>query len=475
MTHDEYAALDGLGLAALVAKKAVTPGELLDKALARLHAVDPAINAVAHRFEELARTAIAAGLPDGPFRGVPFMTKDLGVMVEGAPLGAGSRAWEGFVAPHDGTLTTRYRRAGLAIFGSTTTPELGLTPTTENRVQGETRNPWNPARIAGGSSGGAAAVVAAGVIPMAQASDGGGSIRTPASCCGLFGMKPSRGRIPMGPLRTEGWNGMSVVHAVTRSVRDSAALMDATCGLEPGARYDAPAPPAGGYLKALDAKPATLRIALWTKTWSGEPIDPECAEAARAAAKLCESLGHHVEEVRPPIDGAALLEAFLPILATSTKKALDDRAAQRGSPIADDELEVLTAIYRKRGESVTGVELQNAIARQEAAAVAIARFMADWDVILTPTQGQPPVKLGVLSLSPPDVRAYGADVAAFGPYTAAANATGQPSMSVPLAWSRDGLPIGVMFTGRYGDEATLFRLAAQLEEAQPWKDRRPPL
>ena len=474
-TQQDYEAHDALGLASLVARKEVSPGELLDAALARLDAVNPKINAQAHRFEPLARARIEAGLPDGPFRGVPFMTKDLAVMVKGAPLEAGSRAWAGFVAPTDSVLTERYRRAGLVIFGSTTSPELGLTPTTENKVQGQTRNPWNAERIAGGSSGGASAAVAAGVIPLAQASDGGGSIRTPASCCGLFGMKPSRGRIPMGPARTEGWNGMSVVHAVSRSVRDSAALMDASCGIETGARYDAPPPPAGGYLKHLHSAAKPLRIALWTKNWDGGDIDPECADAARDAGKLCESLGHHVEEVRPPIDGGALATAFIAILATNVRKDLEDREAARGNPIADEELETLTAIYRSRGANVTGMDIQNAIAAQQQAAIRVARFMENYDCILTTTQGQPPVKLGVLSLSPADVSAYGRDVFAYSPYTSAANHTGQPSMSVPLAWSQDGLPIGVMFTGRYGEEATLFRLAAQLEEAAPWKDKRPTL
>ncbi len=473
LNQQDYEAHDALGLADLVARKDVSPGELLDAALARLDAVNPKINAQAHRFEPLARAQIAADLPDGPFRGVPFMTKDLGVMVKGAPLGAGSRAWNGFIAPTDSVLTERYRRAGLVIFGSTTSPELGLTSTTENKVQGQTRNPWNSERIAGGSSGGAAAVVAAGVIPLAQASDGGGSIRTPASCCGLFGMKPSRGRIPMGPARTEGWNGMGVVHAVSRSVRDSAALMDATCGIETGARYDAPPPPTGGYLKHLRSAPKPLRIALWTKTWDDGDIDPECADAARDTAKLCESLGHNVDEVRPPIDGGALATAFLAILMTNTRKDLEDREAVRGTPILDEELETLTALYRSRAAGVTGMDIQNAIAVQQQTAIRVARFMEDYDCILTPTQGQPPVKLGVISLSPADISAYGRDIFAFGPYTSAANHTGQPSMSVPLAWSRDGLPMGVMFTGRYGDEATLFRLAAQLEEARPWKDRRP--
>lgn len=473
ISHADYVKHDALGLAELVRKKEVSAPELLDAAVARLDAVNPKINAQAHRFVEIAEKQIAAGVGEGPFAGVPFMTKDLGVMVAGAPYGAGSRAWNGHIAKVDSVFTDRARAAGLVIFGSTTSPELGLTSTTENKVQGDTHNPWKHGHIAGGSSGGAAAVVAAGVTPLAQASDGGGSIRTPASCCGLFGLKPSRGRVPMGPLRTEGWNGMGVIGAVSRSVRDSAALLDAVSGIEPGARYDSTHVPGGGFLAALSSAPAGLRIALWTKTWNADPIDPECVAAAMDAAKLCESLGHTVEEVQPPVDGAALSAAFMPILMTSVFKDLDDRGQQRGSPVRDDEIEPLTAFYRARGAEVKGVDVQNAIAVQQRAAITLAHFMQDWDLILTPTQGTPPPKLGVLSLSQPDFSQYGRDIGAFGPYTALANHTGQPAMSVPLATSKSGLPIGIMFTARYGEEARLLSLAAQLEQARPWKDRLP--
>lgn len=472
--YADYATHDGLGLAKLVRKKHVSAAELLDTALARLDAVNPRINAEAHRFVDIARKQLAAGVSDGPFAGVPFMTKDLGVMVAGAPLTSGSRAWAGHVAAIDSVLTERLRAAGFVIFGSTTSPELGLTSTTENKVQGDTHNPWKEGHSAGGSSGGAAAVVAAGVIPIAQASDGGGSIRTPASCCGLFGLKPSRGRVPLGPLRTEGWNGMSVVGAVSRSVRDSAAFLDAVSGIEPGARYDSSHVP-GGFRAALESEPVGLRIALWTKTWNGDPIDPECAKAAQDAAKLCESLGHVVEQVQPPVDGAELAAAFMPILMTSVFKDLDDRGAARGSPVRDDEIEPLTAFYRARAAEVTGVQLQNAIAVQQRAAIKLAHFMQRYDFILTPTQGTPPPKHGVLSLSQADFSQYGRDIGAFGPYTALANHTGQPAMSVPLAMSTSGLPIGVMFLGRYGAEASLFSLAAQLETARPWKDVLPKL
>jgi len=475
ISHADYVRHDALGLAALVRRKQVSAAELLDAALARLDAVNPKLNAEAFRFVELAARQLSEGVGEGPFAGVPFMTKDLAVMVAGAPLSSGSRAWKDNVSSIDSVITERIRAAGLVIFGSTTSPELGLTSTTENKVQGDTHNPWKLGRIAGGSSGGAAAVVAAGVIPMAQASDGGGSIRTPASCCGLFGLKPSRGRMPMGPLRTESWNGMSVVGVVSRSVRDSAAFLDATAGIELGARYDATPAPGGGFLASLASAPAGLRIALWTKTWNGEAIHPECVAAAEAAAKLCESLGHRVDIVQPPVDGAALAAAFAPILMTSVAKDLEERGRARGSPVSDDEVEPLTAFYRARAGEVRGIDLQNAIAVQQRAAITLAGFMQNYDLILTPTQGTPPPKHGVLSLSQADFSQYGRDIGAFGPYTALANHTGQPAMSVPLAMSEDGVPIGVMFTARYGAEATLLSLAAQLEGTRPWKDRLPDL
>jgi amidase/6-aminohexanoate-cyclic-dimer hydrolase len=468
MTLDEYLTFDALGLADLVRRKEVTPGELLDLALRRVRAVNPKIYALAHEYEALARRQIASGHGSGPFAGVPFMEKDLYANVKGAPITNGSRAWLDFVPDEDGELVRRHRGAGLVIFGATTSPELGLTPTTENKVQGDTRNPWKLDRIAGGSSGGAAAMVAAGVIPMAHASDGGGSIRTPASCCGVFGLKPSRGRVPRGPSRTEGWNGMSVNHAVTRTVRDSAALLDATWGLEPGSRYSAPPPPTGSFLGETKAAPRRLRIAVWPKTWTGDALHADCRAAVEDTARLCESLGHAIEEARPPIDPAALTQVMLPILFTSVRQTLEERGAARGRPVGDDEVETITASYRERAGAVTGMELQNGFAVQERFAVAMARFMTGYDLILSATQNSPPPSHGPLSLSNPDPRSYGAAIGAFSAMTAPANHSGQPAMSVPLYRNGEGVPIGTMFMARYGDEATLLRLAAQLESARPW-------
>jgi amidase len=468
MRQEDYVARDALGLAELVRRKEVSASELLDAALARMELVNPKINALAHRYEEIARRQIAGGVATGPFAGVPFMEKDLYANVAGAPLTNGSRAWIGFVAEEESELVRRHREAGLVIFGSTTSPELGLTPTTENKVQGDTRNPWMLDRIAGGSSGGAAAMVSAGVVPMAHASDGGGSIRTPASCCGLFGLKPSRGRVPRGPFRTEGWNGMSVQHAVTRTVRDSAALLDATWGLEPGSRYLAPPPPSGSFLGETRMSPGRLRIAFWPKTWNDEPLHADCRAAVEDAAKLCEDLGHIVEEARPPIDPAALTRAMMPILSTSVRQALEAQSAARGRPVGDDEIETITATYRQQGGAVTGMELQAAFVVQEQFAVAMARFMAPFDLVLSVTQNSPPPRHGPLSLSNADSRAYGAAISAFSAMTSPANHSGQPAMSLPLFRNAEGLPIGTMFMARYGDEASLLRLAAQVEAARPW-------
>jgi Asp-tRNA(Asn)/Glu-tRNA(Gln) amidotransferase A subunit family amidase len=469
---DGYENYDALGLAELVRTKKASPSELLDAALTRLDAVNPKINAVAHRYENLARAQIAAGLGEGPFAGVPFMLKDLGATLAGAPMTAGSLAWKDNVPTEDSEFTRRVKRAGFAIFGSTATPELGLTTTTENRLTGRTCNPWALDRIAGGSSGGAAAVTAAGVIPMAHASDGGGSIRIPAAMCGLFGMKPSRGRTPMGPRLTEGWMGMSTVGAVSRSVRDSAAFFDAVSGPEPGARVGAPPTPDGGFLAACLRAPGKLRIAYWPKAPSGVPVDTEVLHGVANAAQLCESLGHAVEEVAPPFLEEAR-RAVAAVIGTCAARDVDEREKARGRPIADEEIEPATRLYRAWAREHTAKELAEADLAMQRQAVAMARFLENYDVILQPVTAKPPVALGLLALDDP--QRFGREVTLFSPFTAVYNQTGQPSMSAPLHWTKDNLPIGVMFTGRYGEEGLLFSLGAQLEAAKPWWDKRPPV
>jgi Asp-tRNA(Asn)/Glu-tRNA(Gln) amidotransferase A subunit family amidase len=470
----EYDKYDGLGLAELIRKKQLTPTELLASVRQRVEAINPKINALAHQFFDKAEEQIKAGLSPGAFRGVPFVLKDLGQYMAGTITSVGSRIWKNSVATYDSTLVTRYKKAGLVIFGKSTTPELGLTTTTESVLYGATRNPWNPGKTAGGSSGGSAALVAARVLPMGHASDGGGSIRIPASCCGLFGLKPTRGRVPMGPAQFESWNGCSHHHVVTISVRDSAALLDATVGAEPGSPFFSP-PPARPFLKEVGADPGALRIALIIPTPGGTPLDPECKKAALDAAKLCERLGYKVEEVESPIDHTLARTAFLTILNVSVARVIDDAAATLGRPVTEQDVEPVTWGTAQQGREVSSVAYSRAIATMHQIGLAMARFQQQYDVILNPTLAKPPVNLGLMSLSPESIQSYAKEVTEFSPYTALYNLTGQPSMTVPLHWTPDGLPVGVMFSARFGDDALLFRLAGQLEQAKPWAGRRPKL
>ncbi len=469
----EFERYDGLGLAELVRRRDVKAEELLDAAIARVEERNPAVNAVVSRLYDEARAAIATGLPAGPFTGVPYLLKDLGVLYTGAVTSYGSALFAGYVADHDSEITTRLRRAGLVIFGKTNTPEMGLAPSTEPRLFGPTRNPWNRVYSAGGSSGGAAAAVAAGMVPMAHGTDGGGSIRIPASCCGLFGLKPTRARNPMGPDVGEGWGGASVGHAVTRTVRDSAALLDATSGPDIGDPYWAP-PPAGPFLAEVGRDPGRLRIALTTTPWNGQPVDPECAEAAVAAAKLCGDLGHHVEEARPEIAAEALGLATRIIVGANVRAQIEARAAALGRTLTAADVERVTWAHASEGVTATAADYARSITVVHRTGRTVARFFTKHDVLLSPTMCRPPHPLGVLDMMSADQGAYLTALLASIGFTSLFNSAGGPAMSVPLAWSTRGLPLGVQFAAAFGGEATLFRLAAQLEAARPWATRRPP-
>lgn len=466
---------DAVGLAALVKARKVSPSELLEAAIARTEALNPRFNFIAQRHYDHARKANAAGLPKGPFSGVPLLVKDLHTHIAGELTEGGSRLYKGYRAAVTSELVRRYETAGFVIFGKTTTPEYGLTGTTENKLSGDTRNPWNPAHSSGGSSGGAAVAVAAGVIPAAHASDGGGSIRIPASCCGLFGLKPSRGRVPMGPLRTEGWGGLSTNHAITRSVRDSAAILDISHGTEVGSRYGAPSP-REGFLAQVGKHPGKLQIALVTAPISGSPVDPECLDTARAAARLCESLGHHVEEARLELDAALLGWASFVSIGPAVAADIADRCKVLGIAPGPDVLEPITLAFAEYGKTFTAMDAARASNVLQDAAIKVAQFQQRFDLILTPTLAAPPIALGRIGLTPDcSFQEWGQRAAVYSPFCQLANLTGQPSMSVPLGMSKTGLPIGTMFTGRYGEEALLLRLAGQLEQAAPWKGRRPKL
>ena len=465
--YDQY---DALGLSELIARKQITPMELLDAVRQRVEALNPKLNALCYLFFDKAEAQIKQGLPDGAFTGVPFVLKDLGVTLAGTITSGGSRLFKNSVANIDSTVVHRYRQAGLVIFGKTATPEFGLAVTTESALYGLTRNPWNLDLTSGGSSGGSGVVVASRILPMAHGSDGGGSIRIPASCCGVFGLKPTRGRVPLGPSRFEGWNGLAVQHALTLSVRDSAALLDATIGPELGSPFFSPIPPRP-FLKEVGADPGKLRIALALKPTNGVPLAPECKQAAMEAAKLCESLGHQIEEAQPPIEDASMREANGIVISVSLAKVLEDATKLLGRPSEGDVEEVTRQTYLY-GRSISSTNYSRAIDSLHQVGLTMAKFMQKYDVILNPTLAKPPVKLGVLDLAQ-NTMTYLKNIAEFSPFTALFNITGQPSMSVPLHWSPEGLPIGVMFSARFGDEATLFRLAAQLEKAKPWAKRRP--
>jgi len=470
----EYRAHDALGLAALVHSGEADPLELLDIAIARTRAVNPLIDAVVAEHFELARQTIAAGLPGGPFRGVPYLLKDLGVAMAGTVTTQGSRFFSaGPPATEDDTLVQRLKATGLVIFGKTLSPEFGSSPSSEGLLFGATRNPWNPELSAGGSSGGSAAAVAAGIVPAAHASDGGGSIRIPASACGLFGLKPTRGRVPLGPAVYETRNGLAAQHAVTRSVRDSAALLDAEAGAAAGDPYGAPTQERP-YLEEVRRDPGRLRIALLRQPPQPVPVDSGCRAALEDTARLCEQLGHRVEEAVLPLDVEALAQASGMASAMVVAEKVADREAQLGRPVQPDELEQVNRELLAASRQVSGLAYGQSRRVLHQGSRAMAEFMARFDLILSPTMALLPPAIGVLRLdqsladfSPPAVRAS--------VYTSIYNATGQPAMSVPLYWTAAGVPVGTMFAARFGDEATLFRLAGQLEQARPWFHRVPPL
>jgi amidase len=468
----EYDQYDAVGLAQLVRNGELTPEQLLEEAVARVEQRDPKLNAVVNKLYDHARAAISAGLPDGPLRGVPFLLKDLHALYSGAVTSNGSRFFQDNVADHNTELVSRYVKGGLVIFGKTNTPEFGLTITTEPVLFGPTRNPWNPEHTAGGSSGGAAAAVAAGLTPVAHASDGGGSIRIPSSCCGMFGLKPTRGRNPHGPDRGEGWAGMSTEHAITRSVRDSAALLDLTCGPDQGAPYFAP-PPGRPYTTEVGADPGRLRIAFATHTPAGEKVAPECEQTVSETARLLDGMGHRLEEVKLDFVPDELGSAFRTVIAGNTRVAIENCAAKMGRRPTPEEFEKVTWLLFESGSQASAADYARAVLAIHRTGRMVARFFERYDVLLTPTLPKPPQRLGVFDMNTDDPEGYRFAVALFTAFTAPFNASGNPAMSVPLHWTSNGLPIGAQFAGRYGDEATLLRLAAQLEQARPWFHRRP--
>ncbi len=473
-TDQEFAFMDATELAELVRRKQVKPIELVEAAIERIERLNPALNAVITPMYEQAREAAQGELPDGPFRGVPFLLKDLQASFAGVRLTWGTSFMRNFVADHDSELVVRLKRAGFVILGKTNTPEFGIVPTTEPRLFGATRNPWDLARSPGGSSGGSAVAVAACIVPAAHANDGGGSIRIPASCCGIFGLKPTRARNPLGPDVGDMMGGLVVEHAVTRSVRDSAALLDATAGPDVGDPYWAP-PCVRPYAEESGIDPGRLRIAFTTKAATGAKIHPDCVEAVREAARLCADLGHEVSEGAPDINGQLLTQAFTTVWAAGCASGIDTLAFLTGQPAKQDSFEPLTWALYEMGQRTTGSAYLLAHAVLQQISRQVARFMEKYDIWLTPTLAEPPVPLGTFDATPDNPMKGFYRAVEYVPFTPIANATGQPAMSVPLYWNKEGLPVGTHFFGRFGEEGMLFRLAAQLEAARPWAERRPPL
>lgn len=466
----DYAEYDALGLAGLVAGRKVKPIELIDEAIARAERANPKLNAVVFADYERARDAARGRLPKGLFTGVPFFLKDIFAFAEGMPTRQACRFMPAVASDHDNALVARYKRAGLVPLGKTNVPEFGLVATTESKLYGPAHNPWNLDHSTGGSSGGSAALVAAGVVPMAHANDGGGSIRIPASACGLVGLKPTRGRITYAPDLGDSLDGLGNDHVVSRSVRDTAAALDATQGAIAGDPYWAPPAPES-YLEAIKRKPKKLRIAFATKKLDGARLHPDCVAAVKAAARLCASLGHEVEEASPKLDQGQLIPAFMAYWTGHLAAGIDFIAGMTGQTPTREDFEGLTWGLYQAGKHVTATQYLHAKGALQQAARTAAAFHETYDVWISATLGQPPVRLGSFDFEETDpVKAF-APMIDYVPFTAMQNATGQPAVNVPLHWNKAGLPIGTQFVGRYGDEVTLLKLAAQLEKAQPWAHR----
>ena len=491
MTFEEYRQYDALGLANLVRNGELSPEELAEVAIRRIEAINPAINAVIHRRYEAARSEARQVKRSAVLAGVPFLVKDLGMEVAGTPMCTGSRGYKNYVSAQDSFVVQKMRDAGLLILGKTNTPEFGLTPFTEPELFGPTRNPWNPAHSPAGSSGGSAAAVAAGMVPMASANDGGGSIRLPASCCGLFGLKPSRGRVSWSPLEGELWSGAAVENCLSHSVRDSAAYLDVIQGAAPGDPYviEAPKRP---YAEEVETPPGKLRIGFSTAHTLGFEVDPACVQAVQKAVALLRAEGHEVEEVDLPYLREDLTEAFLVVIAGELAGELELMGQYLGRKVRPSDVEASTYALNLMGRAFSAADFTFAKHKWGDISRRIAGFYTHYDLLLTPTLAKRPIRIGDLQPSSAERRLM-AVVNTFGlgsvvratieslagkiydymPWTPFANLTGQPSMSVPMHWTaEENLPIGVMFTARFGAEDILYRLAGQLEKAAPWANKK---
>lgn len=491
----EYDRYDALGLAELVRKGEVTPKELCEESIERIESVNPKINAVVTTMYDQGRKTASASLKNKTFTGVPFLLKDLMYAYAGVPTSQGCKALKDVIPEYDSEMVIRFKKTGLVILGKTNTPEFGLLGITEPELFGPCRNPWNTEHTPGGSSGGSAAAVAAGIVPFAAGGDGGGSIRIPAACCGLFGLKPTRGRNPSGPDHGRVWQGAVQEHVITRSVRDSAAMLDATQGADIGAPYEI-RPPKSSYLGEVEKDPGKLKIAFNTQSPIGASVHSECVEAVENTARLLEGMGHHLEEAQPDINGLALAKSYLAMYFGEVAAEIDRLAQVLERKVVPADVEPLTWTLGLLGRSFSSGYFVTALREWDHAARKMGHFFQKYDCYLTPTTAYPPARIGELQPKPTEaVLMKAVNTLNLGwllkasgmvdqmaerslqrtPFTQIANLCGLPAISVPLHWTTEGLPCGSQFIGPFGDEATLFRLAAQLEKAQTWFDKRPPL
>lgn len=473
---EEYASLDGIGLAQLIGRGEVSAQEVVDTAIAAIEKMNPHVNAVLQFLPDAATATAQAGLPSGPFRGVPLLIKEIVLSAKGVRCESGSALAEGYVPKADTELMARFRGAGLVLCGTTRTPEFGYSPTTEPRFHGAVRNPWKAGHSPGGSSGGAGAAVAAGIVPIAHASDGGGSIRIPASCNGLVGLKPSRDLIPTGPDYGDLLYGLAAEFALTRTVRDTAALLDAVGGADIGAP-GMPLPAPESYATAITRPPKPLRIAWTTQAGSGEQSASECQAAVHDTVQTLQELGHTLIEGAPRYDWEAFLKSTHLLQVSCLASGVASIAAELGRVPSPDNLEAVTFAMYEEGKRYTAIELTTALGQQNTVSRQVGAFFESVDMLLTPTMKLPPCRLGEFDQNSAVTSPWewSQKIFSYVPFPAVFNTTGQPAISLPMHWSSAGLPIGVQLAGRFGDDATLLQLAAQLEQARPWKQRRPPI
>ena len=471
LNDTDYQRHDAMGLAALISRGEVSADEVVETAIARIEALNPALNAVIAPLFEEARSELRQGLPEGPLRGVPWLVKDLNMWVRGAPATHGSRAFRDFFPPHDGELAKRQRAAGLVILGKTNTPEFGLNICTSPALFGPTPNPFDAQRSAGGSSGGSASAVASGMLPAAHATDSGGSIRIPASNCGLFGLKPSRARVPLGHDQAEGMAGFSTGHAVTHSVRDSALVLGLSAGAMPGDAYASP-PSRTSFLEAIEVPMPALRIALCCEGYAGEPVAAPCRNAAQEAGQLCETLKCRVEEVRPPVDGHELRAAFDVLFSANVRNLVTSIEARHPGVALETLVEPITLACGESGAKHSAADYASAVLATQRAARTLGRFFERYDVLLTPTLANPPLPLGAIDMQGDDWTRYLEQLLDEIPFTPLFNASGAPAASLPLGRDHDDMPIGVHIGAALGEEGTLLRLAREMERAAPWHERR---